>query len=112
LCASVIVISYSFLPQKSFIIFQLSFVSFTGNQQNNAAEPGRFYAALDPNRRRPRIAQAGPEQPIEWHEYTIPPLWKRFLAEFIDFVILFVLKIVVTFIAVDWFDMIDLDRYT
>ncbi len=40
----------------------------------------------------------------------IPPLWKRFAAEFIDFLVLFVLKIIVTFIAVDWFNVIDIDR--
>jgi len=50
-------------------------------------------------------------QENEWHEFTIPPLWKRIVAEIIDFFILFVLKLVVTYIAVDWFSLIDVDRY-
>jgi hypothetical protein len=37
-------------------------------------------------------------------EYRIPPLWKRFIAEFLDFFILFFLKLAVTFVAVDFFD--------
>lgn len=37
-------------------------------------------------------------------EYRIPPLWKRFIAEFLDFLILFFLKLGVTFVAVDIFD--------
>lgn len=44
-------------------------------------------------------------------EYLIPPLWKRFAAEFIDFFILFLLKLVVTFVAIDFFEIIDLDKY-
>merc|ERR1711862_753718 len=56
-----------------------------------------------------RNEQQPPE--IEWHEYSIPPLWKRIVAEIIDFFILFILKLVVTYIAVDWFSLIDVDRY-
>jgi hypothetical protein len=37
-------------------------------------------------------------------EYRIPPLWKRFAAEFLDFLILFLLKLTVTFVVVDFFD--------
>ncbi|CAG9137012.1 unnamed protein product [Plutella xylostella] len=45
------------------------------------------------------------------YEYVIPPLYKRLLAEFIDFVLLFILKLLVTFIAVDMFDIIDLEKF-
>lgn len=38
-------------------------------------------------------------------EYIIPPLYKRLLAEFIDFMLLFILKLIVTFIAVDMFEL-------
>jgi len=57
--------------------------------------------------------QRNDQQPpaIEWHEFSIPPLWKRIVAEIIDFFILFILKLVVTYIAVDWFSLIDVDRY-
>lgn len=55
--------------------------------------------------------QQRPASDIEWREFKIPPLWKRVVAEIIDFVILFVLKLVVTYAAVDWFSLIDVDRY-
>lgn len=44
-------------------------------------------------------------------EYRIPHVWKRFIAEFLDFLILFFIKLAVTFVAVDFFDVIDLDKY-
>ncbi|CAG4977382.1 unnamed protein product [Parnassius apollo] len=45
------------------------------------------------------------------YEYIIPPLYKRLLAEFIDFMLLFILKLIVTFIAVDMFELIDLEKF-
>ncbi|KAG6447018.1 hypothetical protein O3G_MSEX004735 [Manduca sexta] len=45
------------------------------------------------------------------YEYIIPPLYKRLIAEFIDFILLFILKLIVTFIAVDMFELIDLDKF-
>ena len=50
-----------------------------------------------------------PSPPV-WREFKIPPLWKRASAEIIDFSILFLLKVVVTFVAVDYFELLDLDR--
>lgn len=35
-------------------------------------------------------------------EYRIPPLWKRLIAEFLDFFMLFFFKLAVTFMAVDF----------
>ena len=61
--------------------------------------------------------------------YTIPPVWKRVTAETIDFLILIVLKVsknitlfiwvklitlsqvMITFIAVDFFELVDLEQY-
>jgi len=43
--------------------------------------------------------------------FTIPPVWKRVVAEALDFLILFVLKVMITFIAVDFFELVDLDQY-
>jgi len=43
-------------------------------------------------------------------EFKIPPLWKRFAAEFVDFWILLVVKLAVTFVAVDTFELIDFDK--
>ncbi|KAK8721886.1 hypothetical protein OTU49_012619, partial [Cherax quadricarinatus] len=45
-------------------------------------------------------------------EYTIPPLWKRLIAEVIDFLLLFAIKLAVTFAAVDAFDLLsDIEKY-
>jgi len=38
-------------------------------------------------------------------------VWKRIAAEILDFLILFVLKVMITFIAVDFFELVDLDSY-
>jgi len=43
--------------------------------------------------------------------FTIPPVWKRVAAETIDFLILIVLKVMITFIAVDFFELVDLEQY-
>ncbi|XP_077292479.1 protein FAM8A1 isoform X2 [Arctopsyche grandis] len=39
-------------------------------------------------------------------EFVVPPLWKRFVAEFLDFFFLFITKVFFTFIAVDYLDLI------
>lgn len=36
-------------------------------------------------------------------EYTIPPFWKRFIAELVDFILLFIMKLAISLIAVDFF---------
>lgn len=36
-------------------------------------------------------------------EYHIPPIWKRFVAELIDSLMLFILKLIITFVALDIF---------
>ncbi|KAJ0182296.1 hypothetical protein K1T71_001665 [Dendrolimus kikuchii] len=62
----------------------------------------------------PQIENLTPAEVIARHggyEYVIPPLYKRFLSEFIDFMLLFILKLVVTFIAVDMFELIDLNKF-
>ena len=48
---------------------------------------------------------------LNWREFTIPKLWKRVAAEFVDFLILFILKLIVTYIAIDWLGVIAPDRY-
>lgn len=45
------------------------------------------------------------------YEYIIPPLWKRFVAELVDFLVLFFLKLAITFTTVDFFEIIDLEKY-
>ena len=38
---------------------------------------------------------------IAGYQYRIPPIWKRFVAEFIDSMILLVLKLVITYYTID-----------
>ncbi|XP_057329358.1 protein FAM8A1 isoform X1 [Microplitis mediator] len=45
-------------------------------------------------------------------EYHIPPIWKRFVAELIDSLMLFVLKLVITFVALDIFAAMNMEPYT
>jgi len=54
---------------------------------------------------------SNPPQAGELSIFTIPPVWKRVAAETIDFFILIVLKVMITFIAVDFFELVDLDQY-
>lgn len=67
--------------------------------------------------RRPQVAAVRPTQhqqntvPENGIEYRIPPLWKRFAAEFLDFLILLLLKLTVTFVVADSFHFIKLDKY-
>ena len=48
---------------------------------------------------------------VELHHFKIPSVWKRCVAEFIDFMALFVIKLIVTFVAVDTFELIDLEDF-
>lgn len=43
--------------------------------------------------------------------YIIPPMWKRIVAEIIDFLILFLIKMFLTIIVLESFDIIDLENY-
>lgn len=46
---------------------------------------------------------------IEQRIYTVPSLWKRIVAELLDIFILFTLKIIITFTAVDFFEILELE---
>lgn len=39
------------------------------------------------------------------YEFVIPPLWKRMVAELMDFFILFLVKMALTFILLESFDI-------
>uniref|UniRef100_S4NMV0 Protein FAM8A1 n=2 Tax=Pararge aegeria TaxID=116150 RepID=S4NMV0_9NEOP len=77
------------------------------------------FQAPDPPRP-PADNQAGqqelqtPAETIARHggyEYLIPPLYKRVMAELIDFILLFIIKLLVTFMAVDMFEVINLEKF-
>jgi uncharacterized RDD family membrane protein YckC len=48
---------------------------------------------------------------VDQRVYTIPPIWKRIVAELLDIFILFTLKVIITFTAVDFFEVIELENY-
>ncbi|KAI8438907.1 hypothetical protein MSG28_011236 [Choristoneura fumiferana] len=87
---------------------------------NNYQFQGQQYPFQVPNPPRnapvnpPQLETLTPAEVISRHggyEYVIPALYKRLAAEFIDFMLLFILKLIVTFIAVDMFELIDLDKF-
>jgi len=82
-------------------------------QQQNNSQGATTSTASNGSTEQQNGGQRQPQerQEIQWHEFTIPPLWKRIVAEIIDFCILFLLKLLVTYMAVDWFDLIDFHRY-
>ncbi|XP_046822890.1 protein FAM8A1 [Vespa crabro] len=61
--------------------------------------------------------QRGPQEPAalfqpaeaEGFEFRIPPVWKRLAAEFIDSAMLFLLRISISFVIIDFFDFIGLE---
>ncbi|XP_049858102.1 protein FAM8A1 [Schistocerca gregaria] len=72
-------------------------------QQANEGVRHRF----GPNVQSQRREQANLQEGIV---YKIPAVWKRIIAELLDFVILLFVRLAITFVAVD-FDIIDLEKY-
>lgn len=87
----------SYSPQTPSVASTQRPVIDTNGEQNDS---------LRQRRAQDRIA--APFQPpgAEGFEYRIPPIWKRFAAEFIDLTLLFLLKFSIAFIAIDVFDFI------
>ncbi|XP_055626672.1 protein FAM8A1 [Toxorhynchites rutilus septentrionalis] len=79
-----------------------------GNQnqvQAQNANQRRGAETLDPARQEEIINRNG------GYEYVIAPLWKRFVAEAIDIIIIFLLKVMTTMAFIDFFDinLLDID---
>lgn len=74
-------------------------------QQHQNANQRRGAELLDPARQEEIINRNG------GYEYVIAPLWKRFVAEAIDIVIIFLLKVMTTMAFIDIFDidLLDID---
>jgi len=68
---------------------------------------------IEPVRQRTPQEPRVPLQPprAEGYEYRIPPIWKRFVAEVIDSLILLILKLVITFFTLDLFASVSLEPY-
>ncbi|KAL9703051.1 hypothetical protein quinque_006569 [Culex quinquefasciatus] len=80
-----------------------SVVPHGGNQAQ--ANQRRAAQMLDPARQEEIINRNG------GYEYIIAPLWKRFVAEAIDIIIIFLLKVMTTMAFIDFFeiDLLDID---
>lgn len=80
-----------------------SVVPHGGNQAQ--ANQRRAAEMLDPARQEEIINRNG------GYEYVIAPLWKRFVAEAIDIIIIFLLKVMTTMAFIDFFeiDLLDID---
>lgn len=95
----------------------LTNTQFLNNNYQFQGQQFPFQVPNAPQNVPPARPQAEPVEPAEviarhgGYEYVIPPLHKRLLAEFIDFMLLFILKLCVTFIAVDMFGLMDLDKF-
>lgn len=57
------------------------------------------------------VPQPAPTVNNQGIEFRVPPLWKRVAAEFIDFILLFLIKLGVTLLTVEYVGGIDIERY-
>ncbi|GAB1606339.1 uncharacterized protein DDB_G0271670-like [Argonauta hians] len=62
-------------------------------------------------RQNPQPAARPAEQHLRATEYIIPSLWKRILAELVDFVLLFYIKLIVSVMVMRQMGYIDLEKY-
>lgn len=69
------------------------------NNNNAPNRPGPRMDWFDPARSEAVIRENG------GYELMVAPLWKRFLAEVIDVLILFIVKIMIFFLLIDLFDI-------
>jgi len=51
------------------------------------------------------------DPPRMFRMYRVPKIWKRVAAEGFDFMILLLIKLIATFIAIDYFELIDLSKF-
>jgi uncharacterized RDD family membrane protein YckC len=72
--------------------------------QTNQASPAQPDATSQQQRQNAGQQQRG-------QEYTIPEVWRRVVAEFIDFFLLFTMKLGVSLFALDYVGMVDIERY-
>jgi uncharacterized RDD family membrane protein YckC len=100
----------------------LSFAALSGQQPATASPPlsnnadtrpligqNIFAAAANNVNFAAHGAQQRPEE--LGRVYIVPKVWKRITAELIDFLFLLVLKIMVTYVAIDYIDLVDLSKY-
>jgi len=97
---------YTFLAQQAASAGQSTNQSTT-ESTNATVQPPTNQSGATRNINLVNINVSQGEQRI----YIVPPIWKRILAELIDIFILLTLKIIITFTAVDFFEVIELENY-
>ncbi|GFW47884.1 protein FAM8A1 [Trichonephila clavipes] len=79
----------------------------------NTFFPNQNFSLIPPNQ--PNVAYQNinrtDSQLTQNNVYLIPSLVKRLAAEAIDFCILLILKVLITYVAVDFFDLVNLEKY-
>ncbi|XP_006820365.1 protein FAM8A1-like [Saccoglossus kowalevskii] len=73
--------------------------------QNNVQFPGQQQTPSTPHpfHQRQETTQT---QELQWKEYQVPSIYRRIAAEFIDFIILFTVKVLLTLFLMDYTDAI------
>lgn len=87
---------YQSIAMASFMASTLNSFQTTGHGATRVSE-------VNPNQARQNL-------PAQEHLFKLPSLWRRFAAGALDCLILLILKSIVTFIAIDYFGLIGLDR--
>eukprot|EP00095_Tigriopus_kingsejongensis_P001500 maker-scaffold1086_size63525-snap-gene-0.12 protein:Tk01500 transcript:maker-scaffold1086_size63525-snap-gene-0.12-mRNA-1 annotation:"protein fam8a1-like" len=75
----------------------------SGGPSSSGPSPFSPYHAVPP-----RPATPAPPPTLE---FTIPPIWKRFTAEFVDFATLFCLKLLITYLVIDMLELFDVESF-
>ena len=88
------------------LLIYWKFISFSGTQTSQQTTTNTTNNNVNDRNNNQEVTT-----PLIWQEFTVPPIWKRLVAEIIDFFFLFLLKLLVTFAAVDMLSIIDLERY-
>lgn len=100
--------------RSSTSIGQNSFTPFTQNQQPEGLRFNNLQQGQNDNttlngvpfyQTYPFIFPPNLFRPPTTYEFIIPPLWKRFCAEVIDFSILFIFKLILTFLFLDFINL-------
>lgn len=81
------------------------------NNNNQMGAGGAAAATADGGRANQSQAPQTPQQNFRATEYMIPSLWKRILAELVDFVLLFYIKLMVSVMVMKHMGYIDLEKY-
>ncbi|KAI1287092.1 Protein FAM8A1 [Halotydeus destructor] len=85
--------------------FQMAMSTVQGNASLTSTSPRPLAATMAPN-----VAN-NLNNNESGRIYLLPKIWKRVLAELIDFLVLLVLKVLVTYVAIDTFELVDMDKY-